>query len=287
MQRATTTETRTNAPVNVTNILGFANETFPITGKVAGIESDRPGPPSLWTNDDLKIWSQSGGMLPNKWEGCEGLCFSEVPAAGFAFECTDPVTKPIHYGHEVVHAEEWSSEHNGTMKNTSLKISEPLFKISFTPVYTLPWHASNHDYPPARNYSYLKMDLLYTEAIDTHPIGAMSEGCPGKRTEQHCILRPAVVKYPVQIENFTGTHATSGVKIGITEAAYRNESNGVVNRAFNQTLQQQNGFEVLRHLQYLEEHGDGRGFRTISHLAVCIFRQKVLGLEVVLCSTKS
>lgn len=153
MQRATTTETRINIPVNVTNIRGFANETFPNSSGASGLSK-------AWLRDDLQIWSQSGGVLPNRWSGCEGLCFLNVAAAGFAFDCTDPVTTAIDYGNETVAANKYLDHHNGTMRGSGLKLFEPLFSVKFEVYF-----ASNHnEYGDGRDYSYVNMSLLYTQA---------------------------------------------------------------------------------------------------------------------------
>ena len=160
MQKATTTEIRTDLPVNVTDIHGFANKTFPITGRTSDPRFSTAGLMNLWTNDDFKIWSQSGGIFQNLWQGCDGRCFLQIPAAGFAFDCSDPTTKSIEYANYTTTAAVLNSYHNGSFHKSGLDFTPPLFEISFDAVY-----ASSY-YGGKENSSYLTMHLVYSEATN-------------------------------------------------------------------------------------------------------------------------
>lgn len=54
MQRATGTTLMMDPPRTVSNVTGFVNQTFPITGTVAGIQ-EQPGLMMHWMGDTLKM----------------------------------------------------------------------------------------------------------------------------------------------------------------------------------------------------------------------------------------
>ena len=54
MQRATSTYQALDAPKPVHNVTGFVNQTFPITGTVAGVQ-EQPGLMMHWMGDTLKM----------------------------------------------------------------------------------------------------------------------------------------------------------------------------------------------------------------------------------------
>lgn len=54
MQRATSTALMLDPPQTVSNVTGFVNQTFPITGTVAGIQ-EQPGLMMHWMGDTLKM----------------------------------------------------------------------------------------------------------------------------------------------------------------------------------------------------------------------------------------
>ena len=120
-----------------------------------------PGVATLWANDDIKTWSQNRGVLPNNWKGCDGVCFLNVPAAGFAFECSDPVTKHIEYANYTEAGALLNSYHNGSLHNSSLHLDAPLFEISFDASYSNTYDTSS------TSNSYITMHITCTQAIDS------------------------------------------------------------------------------------------------------------------------
>ena len=110
MQKATTTEIRTDLPVNNTSIHGFANKTFPITGRTSDPRFSTAGLMNLWTNDDFRIWSQSGGIFQNLWQ-----------------------------------AAILNSYHNGSFHKSGLDFAPPLFEISFDAVYASSYYGGKEN----------------------------------------------------------------------------------------------------------------------------------------------
>ncbi|KAK4540736.1 hypothetical protein LTR36_008951 [Oleoguttula mirabilis] len=247
MQRATSTEIRQDSPYYGTPVRGYANDTIPITGRTAD-RSATPGLMSKYVSDDLKSWAQDPqSMTVVMFEDCDGLCFFNVPAAGFEFDCTDPVGQPIGFGSETVNA--LLASQNGTLNSTHLQISETIFSISFDAEYSYLYDADYENIiGPGSN---LTMNVLYTEAYEN----STTEDCPGMLYNQSCTLRPAVISYPIMLQNYSGTHSIQGVSVGWTWPSYIESSyNGVGTSPFNRTAKQQDGFEVLRYNDVIESH---------------------------------
>lgn len=222
MQRATDTYLATEAPRKVANVTGFVNVTFPITGTVAGLQ-EQPGLMEHSMGDTLKMWSKMGGIYPNQWQNCDGVCFLHVPALGFAFDCDDQTQESINNGQTLAQA--FANGQNETIS---------LFEITFNTKYINESKAESIPiFGTAQSSSYLEMNVSYADATN----GDQNLSCPGTKFSQTCKLWPALVKYPVLIQN---TSSASTVSIGgqnpLTVAA---DSENLA--AFNQSGNQQNG----------------------------------------------
>ena len=224
MQRATSTYLALASPKNVSTVTGFVNLTFPVTGTVAGIH-EQPGLMTHWMGDTLKLWSKEGGVYPsNQWNGCEGVCFLHVPGIGFAFDCDDEVENSIDDGQKLVAA--FKQGQNA---------SANLFDINFNAVYVngsspvpLP------DFMSGASSSFLEMNVSYTSATE----GAEDLSCPGTRSTQTCRLWPAVINYPVLIQNSSQPFTVS---IGAQKPFNTTADSEDLGR-FNRSGQQQNGY---------------------------------------------
>jgi hypothetical protein len=222
MQRATGTYLGMDQPQTVSDVTGFVNLTFPVTGTVAGIQQ-QPGLMEHWMGDTLKLWSKIGGVYPNQWNDCEGLCFLKVPGIGFAFDCDDPRQEPIDFGQDLATA--FQNGQNG---------SEDLFHIEFDTKYS---DGSNPISIPVfdsgESSSYLEMNVSYTKAS----VGTADLSCPGTKFTQTCRLWPAVVEYPVLIQN---SSAASAVSVG-AQKPLKTSADSQNLGAFDQSGNQQNG----------------------------------------------
>lgn len=221
MQRATSTYLAMASPTNISTVAGFVNLTFPVTGTVAGIQQ-QPGLMSHWMGDTLKLWSKEGGVYPNQWLGCEGACFLHVPGIGFAFDCDDEDEDSINAGQKLAIAH-----------GQGLNESANLFDISFDAKYvngTSP--VPLPEFMSGASSSYLEMNVSYTNASDGGDLN-----CPGTRSTQTCRLWPAVINYPVLIQNSTEAFTVS---IGAQKPFNTSVDSEDLGR-FNRSGQQQNG----------------------------------------------
>ena len=254
MQKAFSTQISQDPAVHANNILGFANKTIPITGRITNRGLMDAGLLSRYFNDDLKIWQQSGGLLPPQFTGCDGLCFLDVPAAGFEFDCEAPIAVDIDYGVTAMNASNVLS--GPARSNLTQAQTDELAKQSSPAIFNLAFEVINSNLDDIRSgsvsadkhqgSSYIAMDLLYTQAKDR------GDTCPGNMTKQTCRLWPAVISYPVQLDSHNTDNSMNGIKLGVSRAAYFGES-GVTSGAFNRTLKQQNGYEILRYTNVQEE----------------------------------
>jgi hypothetical protein len=285
MQKAFSTYVGTDRPIRVTNIIGFANESFPITS-TPDFGSEHAVGISKALDLELQAWSQQGSVYNSRFRNCEGTCFLDMPAAGFEIDCSEPVTTAIDYGKATANAlmlsldltrldllnesvgttaltgdlafiggESGSGENVFlTANNTASKAlaqayidantSLPMFDIHFTQHVNSPYLPD----PDGTEYSYIAMDMMFTTAQDIDRSIVSDAVCPGLATRQSCRLRPAVISYPLRITNYTGAHASNGVRLGTPQTQGGNTSNIVLREEpYNITSKQQGGFRVLRH----------------------------------------
>jgi len=105
-------------------------------------------------------------------------------------------------------------------------------------------------------YSYLTMDVLFTSATNAENDGGSTDiGCPGTVTKQSCQLRPAVIEYPVMIQNTSNsllnTSSTmsaqlmNGAMTFDTEQDYNDEEGSGKFDSFDRDNKQMDGFKVL------------------------------------------
>ena len=233
MQRATGTMNAMDSGVTVHGIQGFTNETFPETGWAN--TQNEPQLMTHWMGDTFKLWSKMGGRYPSQWMGCEqGICLADVSGIGFAFNCTDPKRTNVDYGQ--------------TLPQT--KDSAPLFGVNFWPTYSPPGDTEG--------FSYLTLGVSYLESNPTSIYKNGTKSCPARLIEQSCMLRPAVIKYPIEIQDSIGGMGggSMGVTVGVNQQAYMGAMTGATDGYLNQKGMQLNGYEVIRYLAIHEEHGN-------------------------------
>ena len=233
MQRATSTYQALDAPKPVSNVAGYVNQTFPITGTVTGL-NEQPGLMSHWMGDTLKMWSMQGGVYPNQWKGCEGLCFLQVPGIGFAFDCGDETAESVNFGQDLATAFE-----------AGVNKSANLFEIMFDTKYVTAPGILEGEFSD-QSSSYLEMNVSYTSANDD----GQKLSCPGTKTSQTCRLWPALVKYPVLIQNSSQAFTVSVGGQRLNSISDDMEDLGL----FNRNGKQQHGFEVIRQIPIFESH---------------------------------
>jgi hypothetical protein len=284
MQKAFSTYVGTDVPMNVTNIIGYFNETMPITSTPTFGRSLEVGM-SKALNLELQAWSQQGSVYDSLFRNCEGTCYLNVPAAGFEIECSAPVITEVDYGISTRSAKSLDldisglkdgsrpvgftplsgdltsiSGQSGSGENTfltandtaSLARAQAYVDANYTaPMFgihfTREFHAPDNLGLDGSDYAYIAMDITSTSAQDIDPFSGSISVCPGLVTTQSCKLRPAVISYPLQITNYTGAHTLNGVRLGTPQRQGDNSSHVVLkNEPYDINSKQQGGFKVIR-----------------------------------------
>lgn len=144
--------------------------------------------------------------------GCEGICEATVQGFGFRVDCAEPIISPtFSITPAVVSKSTQAFKANSTGFNlTSLDIdpdfSRTILSVNATALLV------NDSYLP---YSATNLSVTYARNIPSS--GSIQdktwETCDVHLVTRSCILRPAIVNYPVQITNITGAHAQDGIRI--------------------------------------------------------------------------
>lgn len=144
--------------------------------------------------------------------GCEGICEATVQGFGFRVDCAESFISPtFSITPEIVSKSTQAFKANATGFNlTSLDIdpnfSRTILSLNATALLVedsyLPYSAANLSVTFARNIpSSGNLQDKTSDACDVHLV------------TRSCVLRPAIVNYPVQITNISGAHAQDGIRI--------------------------------------------------------------------------
>lgn len=207
LQKAAGTEIRPDSARNFTLDM-YVNDTMPITATFA----DRSGNVSSfidWFGTDVHYWSHSGGIyLPGSY--CDGTCLFDVHGTGFGIDCQSEEIA-MDYG-TAVSQEAIAVSQSDNSSSLNVTAERTLFDINFKAIYG----ATGVD----GDYSRIQMNLTFTNATAT---GDGSASCPGKMTRHSCMLRPAIVRYPVTIEDTSASDSTisvSNMYLGYNTTSY-------------------------------------------------------------------
>ncbi|CAD0109404.1 unnamed protein product [Aureobasidium uvarum] len=187
LQKAAGTTLQSDKARNVT-IDVYVNNSMPYTGIVA----DESGNVALaqWFSANVHNWSRTGGLFPPdvNSQPCNGTCTYKIQGTGFAVDCQSEQLE-MDYGASVSQQAVTPSQNN---TSSSLNVNRTLFDVTFQPLYG---GAGVDDY-----YSRIEMNLTFSNAT---ALEGNSTSCPGTLTRRNCILRPAIIDYPVTVEDNT------------------------------------------------------------------------------------
>lgn len=249
-QRATSTYVGQDIARPV-SISGVAATEFPTTGYVVSEGFSAQTACNCFMIGDtytpvLNTWETSNGFFQgyNKlFQQCNGVCYTHINAIGFEIDCT---TSQNHTDIAAAPIAAWNatSSHSGSASASWSDI--PIFNSSFYMSYA----------NKTTNYTSIILQLHYFQS--DNPYNPSGESCAGSVFDVQCKLRPAIVRYPVTITNFTNPHVTNGVSLG---SGSNSSSTNLYLQASNQNIQpyspalkQAEGFEVVSYL-YPNEQG--------------------------------
>jgi hypothetical protein len=168
----------------------FMNDTMPFTATVD--KFGELGNLIGWFDTEVDAWTRNAGIFTNWYVECDGVCLLEVHGTGFAVDCqTEEIA--IDYGLAVSQeAIELASVNDTSTLNVTG--DRTLFDVSFETLYGTT--GQNGD------YSRIMMNITFTNTTvnENNP-----NSCPGTQTRHSCVLRPAIISYPVTIEDSTLT----------------------------------------------------------------------------------
>lgn len=209
LQKAAGVETAPDRARNITTTI-YANETMPFTATV----KNRSASQFLladWFTSDVNTWSHNNGMYPNTWTECSGQCLFDIKGTGFGFDCKTE-TLPMDYGLTAFQTAVALSQANDTAAlNTTADIT--VFNLTFDSFYGVTGIDGD--------YSRIVMNLTFTQTTGT--TDDVSTSCPGTLTRHSCILRPAVISYPVTVEDTSlkdPDHPVSNMYLGYNTSFY-------------------------------------------------------------------
>lgn len=261
LQKAAGTEIYPDPPRNFTLEM-YVNDTMPVTATFA----NRSGNETAlidWFSNDVHYWSRSGGIyVPGAYNSsCNGTCVFDVHGTGFAIDCQDEEID-IDYG-TAVSQEAIALSQSNVSSSLNVTGQRTLFEINFKAVYG----ATGVD----GDYARIEMNLTFTNAtaVEDNP-----SSCPGKLTRHHCILRPAILSYPVTIEDTTNSQSAisvSNMYLGYNTTSYGGQvayysktsdtfytaeddgSEWTNKTLYNPKLHQLNDYSVIRYKDVLED----------------------------------
>ena len=236
-QSAATTYTTQDPAKNVT-LIGVAAQDFPQTGYVVAEGFAAQTSCACFMIGDtytptVNTWETSNGFFQNVnylFQNCNGVCYTYIDAIGFEIDCQQS-SNHTNYASGAIAAYDEADGKGNDSEWSNL----PIFNSSFAMSYA----------DDASNYSLITLDLLYFDS--DNPYDPSSESCPGTITNVQCSLRPALVRYPMTIVNYTNVHITNGVSIG-GQPHDGSNTNAPPVPAYSYSSKQAGGFEVLSYL---------------------------------------
>ncbi|KAI4725566.1 hypothetical protein E4T49_06685 [Aureobasidium sp. EXF-10728] len=267
LQKAAGTTTSPDPTRDVT-LEVYVNETMPFTATFVDSYGNVSPLPD-WFGSDVHLWSRSGGTYPGISYECDGTCLFDVSGTGFAIDCQSEEVD-MNYGTAVSQETTALSQSGSVQLSLDATANRTLFEITFQAIY-----GSNGG---EGDYSQIEMNLTSTKA---KAIDGDSTSCPGKLIRHSCKLRPAVISYPVTVENtpmqsdtntfvsntYLGYNATSwGGQVGYWSEALQTyytvdeDSSLYMNGTFyNSSLRQLKDYKVVAHKDIFENPSSSTG----------------------------
>jgi hypothetical protein len=165
-------------------------------------------------------WNNKTGTSQSSFAtGCEGTCQAVIPGFGFSVECADPYVSPsFSITPSLVFASTLARESNLTTFNATLldpNFSRTILDINATTLLQGEEFIDSNNETHSFSYTASILNITYARNIpssgDLTDLSATS--CNGHTVWRTCVLRPAIVNYPVSVTNITGSNAQNGIRI--------------------------------------------------------------------------
>lgn len=273
LQKAFVSKVGTDNAVQYNDILGVAAHGFPTTGGVASYYDTSIASITDNMRDISGKWIDSNGFFEGMhlyFPGCEeGTCYSWVNAAGWDISCTsnessyDWASKmsglykqledlesewsEVAYAYETATASSTSTA--TASSSTALTTAEIDAEITAVqaqmnetwPVFSTNWYDPNSDSLTANHGA--AVDFRWITPKE-HPNDQYA--CPYAVHEATCKMFPAVVRYPITINNHTSHGSKNGVTLGWPVGIGGTTAK---NSTFDAEYKQIHGYEIVQSSQ--------------------------------------
>lgn len=158
-------------------------------------------------------WDNKTGTAKSTFHTrCEGTCEASVQGFGFHVDCAKPIISPtFSITPAIVSKSTQAMRINSTGFNSTVFGLDPNFSRTVMSVNSSALLVGKSHLP----YSAAILNVTYARNIPSS--GNIEEKssttCNAHLVTRTCVLRPAIVNYPVQITNITGSHAHDGIRI--------------------------------------------------------------------------
>ena len=244
------------APVKTINMTSQAWTQFPFTGALNSDGTSTAFQMYSFTHDFVHLLDAMDGTMKGTFNGfteCEGLCMTNVTGVGFAIDCQETKSN-VDYGETAISAYKTAAV-NSTSNTTNPFLFQqyndlPLFSVG----YTQEWPS------PQKDYSWISMNFTHIEpqgydenAPDghqaDHEVHSVANGsCPSVLTKTTCELRPALINYPLTLQNISSEF------LNVTEAFLGwNATANSYSAKYSPSDHQMHNFTVVKYLDLKEQ----------------------------------
>ena len=245
------------APVTVLNMTAQVWELFPFTGALNSDGTTAAFQMYSFTHDFVHWLDAVDGTMKDVVNGygeCEGLCFTNVTGIGFAIDCQEH-SKDVDYGTTAISAYNTATSTSATNSTNPFLYDQYNNLDLFSVDYTQMWPSTD------KAYSWISMNFThilpkgYNEDADDSEQAAANEvpsivngSCPSVLTTTTCELRPALINYPLTVQNI------SSEVLNITEAFLGwNSTSLAYNADYSSSQHQLDNFTVVQYLNLEEQ----------------------------------
>jgi hypothetical protein len=200
-------------PGRFTTINVAANNTMPFTGFLADDSYFDTADILPWFNDNMKLWSGSSGIYANSYTYCNGTCLFQVEGTGFEIDCASEevaLDNGAAAVREAVALEQFYALNDSTL-DFDQWTTQSSFEISFELLYGTTGIDGDH--------SKILMNITTSASNQSSPTS-----CLGVQTRHICTLRPAIISYPVTVEDTSSSsdsdHIISNMYLGFNTTSY-------------------------------------------------------------------
>jgi hypothetical protein len=156
---------------------------------------------------------------------CVGTCKTIIDAFGFSVQCSDArISESYDVTPSIVLASTKAVHGDGS---APANFSRSLLSVNASALLPGSILHGFNDAPATFDYGAIVASIRYTRNIpssgDLNELSATT--CTGHYVERICVLRPAILSYPVDITNITGSGSENGVQIDLPSTVDLTERN--------------------------------------------------------------